>query len=59
MIIELKWDKSAEGAIAQIKERKYVKALENYSGNILLVVINYDRKSKKHQCVIEDIIEKN
>ena len=59
MIIELKWDKSAEGAIAQIKERKYVKALENYSGNILLVGINYDRKSKKHQCVIEDIVEKN
>ncbi len=54
MIIELKWNKSAESAIAQIKERKYVKGLEEYSGNILLVGINYDEKSKKHQCVIEE-----
>ena len=55
MIIELKWNKSAESAIAQIKERKYVKGLEEYSGNILLVAINYDEKSKRHQCVIEEL----
>ena len=29
-IIELKWDKSAKGAIAQIKEKKYPEALEDY-----------------------------
>ena len=41
MIVELKWDKSAEGAIDQIKKKKYVKALENYKGSLLLVGVNY------------------
>lgn len=53
MVVELKWDKSAEGAIAQIKAKKYVQAIENYGGDILLVGINYDKSSKKHECVIE------
>ena len=53
MIVELKWDKSAEGAIAQIKEKQYADALKDYSGEILLVGINYNRKTKTHQCVIE------
>lgn len=55
MIIELKWDMTAEGAIAQIKEKKYVKALEDYKGNLLLVGINYTQKNKEHQCVIEEL----
>ena len=54
LLIELKWDKSIKGAIEQIKERKYGKALGDYSGNLLLVGINYDRKTKKHECVIEE-----
>ena len=53
MIIELKYDKSAESAITQIKEKHYVKALENYHGNLLLVGINYDKATKKHSCIIE------
>lgn len=53
MIVELKWDKNAAGAIAQIKKQKYTKALEHYSGNILLVAINYDKDNKKHECIIE------
>ncbi len=53
MIVELKWDQSAEGAIAQIKEKQYVKALDHYTGDILLVGVNYDKDSKKHQCRIE------
>ena len=53
LVVELKWDKSAEGAISQIKDKKYVTALEEYKGNILLVGINYDRKTKEHQCKIE------
>ena len=53
MIVELKYDKSAEGAIAQIKEKKYVESLKEYHGNLLLVGINYDKESKKHTCVIE------
>lgn len=52
VVIELKKDKDAQGAIAQIKQKNYVKALEEYKGNLLLVGINYD-KEKKHTCVIE------
>ncbi len=53
MVVELKWNKSAEGAIAQIKERRYMQAVEDFGGEILLVGINYDEKSKKHFCKIE------
>jgi RecB family endonuclease NucS len=53
MVVELKWNKSAEGAIAQIKNRNYPQALEGFGSEILLVGVNYDEKSKKHTCVIE------
>lgn len=52
VVIELKKDKDARGAIDQIKQENYVKALEDYKGNLLLAGINYD-KEKKHTCVIE------
>jgi len=54
-ILELKWDKDADSAIKQIKEKKYVKVLEDYSGEIILCGINYDRESKKHSCKIERV----
>ena len=53
LVVELKWDKTAEGAVSQIKSKGYVSALKEYKGNILLVGINYEKKSKKHQCRIE------
>ena len=53
MIIELKWDKSAEGAIDQIKDKGYMDALKEYNGDLLLVGINYDKKTRVHQCKIE------
>ena len=53
MVVELKYDKSAEGAITQMKEKKYVESLKEYHGNLLLVGINYDKENKKHTCVIE------
>ena len=57
LVIELKWNKSAEGAIGQIKERRYPDAIKRYGGNILLVGINYDKNApagkRKHECVIE------
>lgn len=53
LLVELKWNKSAEAALQQIKEKKYVRAVENYTGNILLVGINYDKKNKAHECIIE------
>ncbi len=53
LIVELKWNQSAEAAIQQIKERNYTQALERYTGRMLLIGINYDKKSKKHECMIE------
>jgi hypothetical protein len=53
LIIELKWDKSAEVAIKQIKERNYPNALKDYHGNLLLVGINYNATDKNHECIIE------
>lgn len=53
VIIELKWDKSAEGAISQIKEKQYVDALKDYKGKLLLAGINYDKTTKRHNCMIE------
>ena len=55
VIIELKWDKSVSGAIAQIKEKKYIDALSEYQGNLLLAGINYDKKIKKHSCLVEKV----
>jgi hypothetical protein len=57
MVVELKWNKSAEGAIAQIKNRNYPQVLEGFGSDILLVGINYDEKSKKHTCMIEKYIQ--
>ena len=53
IVIELKWDKTAEGAISQIKEKNYVSVLEEYQGDILLVGINYDKSEKINTCIIE------
>jgi ribosomal protein S8 len=55
MIVELKYNKNAKTAISQIKEKKYPKALADYKGNILLVGINYDKETKSHSCIIEDL----
>lgn len=55
MIVELKWNQAADTAIEQIKRKQYVKALEAYQGNILLVGISYDKTTKEHTCVIETI----
>ena len=54
LVVELKWDQSAEGAIAQIGKKEYCASLEEYKGNILLVGVNYDKKTKEHNCVIEE-----
>ena len=53
MVVELKCDASADGALAQIREKKYADSLKEYKGNLLLVGINYNKKTKTHACVIE------
>jgi len=57
VILELKWNLSAETAIKQIKEKKYVKALEKYTGEIILAGISYSKETKEHSCKIEKIIK--
>ena len=56
IVVELKWNKSAKGAIRQIKEKQYTSWLENYTGRILLVGVNYDDK-KGHECMIEEFVK--
>lgn len=55
MVVELKYGKSVQTALQQIKDRKYTQALEGYSGEVLLVGISYDKNStdKAHSCLIE------
>lgn len=54
ILIELKYDKTADTAIKQIKEKRYAGKLTGYADKIMLVGINYDKTTKKHECVIEE-----
>ncbi len=57
LVIELKWNQDAEGAIHQICEKKYPEALDGYGGDIQLVGISYNRdtqdSARKHKCKIQ------
>ena len=53
VVIELKCGKDSKAAISQIKEKKYPQKISEYTGDILLVGINYDKNSKLHKCQIE------
>ena len=53
LVIELKFNHSADTAIDQIKRKEYPAKLAEYSGEILLVGINYDKETKLHTCKIE------
>ena len=55
LLIELKWDKGANTAIKQIKEKAYPKAFEAYEGKLLLVGISYDKKTRQHECLMEPV----
>lgn len=52
LLIELKWNHSGQGTIMQIKEKHYAQWVKEYTGDILLVGINYD-EDKGHECLIE------
>ncbi|MBE5999029.1 MAG: hypothetical protein E7237_05380 [Sarcina sp.] len=59
LLIELKYEKTAETALSQIRRRHYPDRLQHYKGNILLVAVNYDREIKSdkegfkhHTCLI-------
>ena len=55
MIIELKYDKDADTAIRQIKEKRYAGKLKGYGKEVLLVGVNYNKDNKKYECVIEKV----
>ena len=53
MVVELKWNKDVATTLQQIKNKRYTESILNYTGDILLVGINYDKGTKEHQCLIE------
>ena len=53
LVIELKFNHSADTAIDQIKRKDYPEKIADYTCDILLVGINYDKESKQHTCKIE------
>lgn len=53
LLVELKWNKNAETALMQIKEKQYPSAIQDYTGELLLVGISYDKETKEHLCRIE------
>lgn len=62
IILELKVDHSAKEAIQQIKKKKYALRFKGklgeqslYSGRILAVGISYNKNTKKHSCMIEEL----
>jgi len=56
IIVELKWDKDADTALKQIKEKRYAGALAGYGDKTLLVGVNYDKETRKHSCEIEEMV---
>ena len=55
IVLELKYNRSAEEAVEQIRRKEYAREMTGAADNVLLVGINYDKSSKRHQCVIEEI----
>ena len=53
IVLELKYNQDADTAISQIKRKQYPAKLAEYTGDILLVGINYDKQKKVHSCKIE------
>ena len=54
LVIELKYNHSSDTAINQIKQKNYPSKLADYTGDILLVGINYDKETKENTCRIEE-----
>ncbi|MCR5455044.1 MAG: ATP-binding protein [Bacteroidales bacterium] len=53
MVLELKYDSAADSAINQIREKRYTGKVLEYSGNLILIGINYDKETQTHHCKIE------
>ena len=55
IILELKVDDSCENALKQVKEKGYLKKAQERVEKVIIVGVNYDKKKKRHECVIEQI----
>ena len=55
IVIELKYDKAVNTAIEQIKQKQYPAKVSQYTDNLLLVGITYERDTKQHRCCIEKL----
>ncbi|MBP5502664.1 MAG: AAA family ATPase [Bacteroidales bacterium] len=55
IVVELKYDKSADSAISQIKRKDYPKSLKGFSKKIVLCGINYNKATSKHEVEMEVI----
>lgn len=53
IILELKYNQDADTAIEQIKRKQYPAKIAEYTGEMLLVGINYNKQQKTHTCRIE------
>ena len=53
LVIELKYNHSIDTALDQIKRKEYPSKIAEYTGDIILVGINYDKETKQHTCKIE------
>lgn len=53
IVLELKYNQDADSAIDQIKRKQYPAKMAEYTDNLLLVGINYDKQQKTHTCRIE------
>ena len=53
LVVELKWNQKAVTAIEQIREKRYPESLKQYTRDLLLAGISYDKKTKEYQCEIE------
>ena len=55
IVVELKWKQSAQTALDQIRERHNPESMKDYTGEVILCGVNYDKETKVHTCVIERV----
>ena len=57
LVLEMKYNQDVNAAISQIKQKNYPAKIQEYTGDILLVGISYDREKKQHSCQIERLVK--
>lgn len=58
ILLELKYNKDSNTAIDQIKDKRYPDVLKDLVDSVILVGVNYDKKRRVHDCVIEKVMLK-